>query len=585
MIIKYVLPTLLSASFLIAGASNAGEQTKAHGQANSAYKKILKLSLILSNMTIAKGQEGFLGERPQQLFIAPELNLTQSAPLVNFNETTTSKKSNLRAGLDTTTTGNYNPNSNSDKKKENHNSRKLNVFLPDERTLVYDTYEYPQRTVGLLSLPSGLCTASLIGSDIILTNKHCVDFSWDNKVSQSFWDNGEFLLGYANGSYIASSKFHYVLWFYNYDVAIIQLKKPLGDKHGYLGLEDISLERFRNFEYQVNMIGYSGDYLRSYGLAGKQLGCSTRGTFESSDEPSVLHDCDATAGSSGSSLYRTKNFGLANVVALHYAAFQPLPSSGSLPLSSYSKTYSNLAVASSVFYDAALEARNWPPADDDSDDNGTNSDGETCLSKSSLIKVKLNDESEIMKEAGELKSGDMIQTAWDQEGNAIYSPIKYISHESAKSAEFYQLSLANGNTITATPKHRVFYSEVQGEQSKIYDATLQYLVERLKSGQEVFLISEGKKIKVETSAELNEAGFINPITQQGTIVVFNPNKNLIGSGTLVSCYSVVPHAIAHLAYKIHYSIKGDNTVDDENGLKLWEQIAEKIASKTMSLSN
>jgi hypothetical protein len=108
-------------------------------------------------------------------------------------------------------------------------------------------WQYPERTQGMLAIRKGnvlaaVCSATLIGSNIIMTAAHCVADSgewysdWAFVPGFNASDNWKpYGIGFAKYAFIYSG------WFYNSyfpaDVAFIVLKEPLGDQTGWLGIQ------------------------------------------------------------------------------------------------------------------------------------------------------------------------------------------------------------------------------------------------------------------------------------------------------------------------------------------------------------
>ena len=125
--------------------------------------------------------------------------------------------------------------------------------------------QYPERTQGMLAISKGndlyaVCSATLIGSNMIMTAAHCVADSGE------WYSDWAFVPGFNGSSNwkpygigLAKYVFIYSGWFNNSylpaDVAFIVLKQPLGDQVGWLG---IKVNQTR--EQGWLQVGYPADY-------------------------------------------------------------------------------------------------------------------------------------------------------------------------------------------------------------------------------------------------------------------------------------------------------------------------------------
>ncbi|KYC41776.1 peptidase S1 [Scytonema hofmannii PCC 7110] len=160
------------------------------------------------------------------------------------------------------------------------------------------------------------CTGTLIGEDIVLTNAHCVIDENTSQLSQKIL----FIPNVINRKVADKSDValvENVVYGTDFtgtalenqinDWALLKLNKPIGLKYGYLGWQSLSSSTLLNNRNQYIFVGYSGDFpdpnkeKYQFFTAGKgwtanvQKGCSIVG-----EESNVLlHNCDATGGSSG----------------------------------------------------------------------------------------------------------------------------------------------------------------------------------------------------------------------------------------------------------------------------------------------
>lgn len=184
----------------------------------------------------------------------------------------------------------------------NDRGRLLNVFLPDQRVVLDDLDimdMFPYRTSGALLLQaldevSFVCSATIISEWLVLTNAHCIPSPGDWRWEFYFMNIG-YTLAESNykirfGRYIAGSSMLD-------DFAILEMIEPIGRYTGWVGLDFQPLSYFEQ-DRKLSMISYSGDILEVYDAPGVSFDCSSRGIFDGH----VRHDCDATKGSSGSSI-------------------------------------------------------------------------------------------------------------------------------------------------------------------------------------------------------------------------------------------------------------------------------------------
>lgn len=221
-----------------------------------------------------------------------------------------------------------------------------NVFAPDDRKPTHGT-QAPSRWIGQLILPSGgMCTATLVYSDLILTAAHCVI---NKKATALRGGIFRFRLGVTRGRAVDESDVSDV-WTGTLntsaqrasDWAILRLKKPLGEVYGWMGVHASDLEALLGQDV-IGITGYSTAY-RAGQTASAEFGCRftvarQNGTF--------LHDCDTLPGISGAPMYRVlrDEGGIEHsfIVAINVAS--PKDSHGNPYVGiSYSDKYANIAV-------------------------------------------------------------------------------------------------------------------------------------------------------------------------------------------------------------------------------------------------
>lgn len=245
-------------------------------------------------------------------------------------------------------------------------SEAFSVFGADQRTIV-ERSSYPFRWVGQLQIAktSGIfkCTGSLVGPDLVLTNRHCIkDFIGQNLVGKinffTLYTRKKFLEQSAVSEIVSYSPEH--------DWTLLRLAEPLGLTVGWLEVAPsattakAAIQRaFRPSSFKVLIPGYSGD-LENGEVMSVDQNCSVRVILPTSQKGSheVLHDCDTAKGASGSPILRETKNGKYVIVALHAAQYTLLSSilkDGDKAILSerfkfYIEKYSNLAVDSKRFY-------------------------------------------------------------------------------------------------------------------------------------------------------------------------------------------------------------------------------------------
>jgi V8-like Glu-specific endopeptidase len=171
---------------------------------------------------------------------------------------------------------------------------------------------YPWSAIGRLESPVAentvfICTGSLVASDVVLTNAHCII---DPETHQPRLDT-RFKPNLVNGrlqdeadvatviAYIEGTDFqgnNAVL--HPDDWAFLKLDKPLGEKYGTISWASLSLADLIGNPEQYIMVGYSGDFPDNNpgATASAHVGCSILGDTE---EEVLRHNCDTFGGSSG----------------------------------------------------------------------------------------------------------------------------------------------------------------------------------------------------------------------------------------------------------------------------------------------
>ena len=202
------------------------------------------------------------------------------------------------------------------------------IIGKDDRVPVL-SHEYPWRAIGRVDIFDkqsdefkGHCTGTLIGSDLVLTNAHCVIDQKTHKLANRVWKfRPNMINGEAEDTAIAT-KVTYGTNFSDEDAsdkddwALLKLNKPLGNKYGYLGWRSIDPKTLvSSLKGKISVMGYSGDFPKSNPgeTAGYSRGCSF---LRESDVGTMFHDCDTNPGASGSAVL-TWIGGKPYVVGLH----------------------------------------------------------------------------------------------------------------------------------------------------------------------------------------------------------------------------------------------------------------------------
>lgn len=206
----------------------------------------------------------------------------------------------------------YNPNQDRENSPESDGAIAKNVFSGNKRGKVTST-QYPWSAIGRLEVPGGICTASMVGPDLILTNAHCVVDEAKNDLKAG---TIIFRPNYTDGTSAYSSEVSYAWWGSSTpstnkrgDWAILRLKESLGDKVGWLGSK---------FTPNLNStafyaVGYSGDFENS-NSASWETGCSfTGGVYSYGLAP---HNCSNSRGASGGPMFVFEDT-KPNIIAIH----------------------------------------------------------------------------------------------------------------------------------------------------------------------------------------------------------------------------------------------------------------------------
>jgi len=236
-----------------------------------------------------------------------------------------------------------------------------NVFGKDER-IPMNSSKHPWSAIGRIEIPvnattTNICTGSLIGKNLVVTNAHCV---LDKKTKQVTTNKIRFRPNLIGGQAPAAAFATKVVLGTTdprndrgNDWAFLVLDKPLGATHGTLKilLNDAFLD-LDQIKGQINLAGYSSDFPKDMpaATAGVHKGCSIRGF--GSQLGTVSHDCDMMAGASGGPMFMWLPDGSAVILALN-AAERVSPEGKTPP--AFSRQTANIGVYAATWAGKANE--------------------------------------------------------------------------------------------------------------------------------------------------------------------------------------------------------------------------------------
>jgi len=223
----------------------------------------------------------------------------------------------------------------------------------------------PLDRTGALKHPSGeRCTASYLGTNLLLTAAHCV-----MKENKNQLQKGDYLFEHIrlpNGGYWDSRKitrFHFVElkqlttqqsakdhW------VILEMDRPLTDAGRYFGYSypgDEIYDEYHDSNFDLSIAGFSADFNDgTYELTFSDSNCDIKEHLF--DGMVAYHDCDSGPRDSGSPLYSCKqneygNWKKCYISAIHIAGLSPVEDGNKTRYPRYERTNANLAVTMKSF--------------------------------------------------------------------------------------------------------------------------------------------------------------------------------------------------------------------------------------------
>lgn len=186
-----------------------------------------------------------------------------------------------------------------------------NIFGKDDR-IPMNSAKYPWSAIGRIEVPIddksiNICTGTLIGKNVVVTNAHCV---LDEKTKQVTTNKIRFRPNLIDGQAPAAAFATKIVpgttdpqRDRGNDWALLVLDQPLGETYGWLDFVVADLSDLDSIKGEIILAGYSSDFPKDNPAetAGVHKGCSIRGFVP---QPGVVsHDCDMMAGASGGPMF------------------------------------------------------------------------------------------------------------------------------------------------------------------------------------------------------------------------------------------------------------------------------------------
>lgn len=191
------------------------------------------------------------------------------------------------------------------------------IFVPTER--------YPWTMVGQISMTAGgACTATLVGSDVLITAAHCIhgENGQANAAGEFVANSGERarIIGYFIDPDFDYRRFNTTEQIDGLDWALLRLDRALGDEIGFMQVVDLTgmgTPRARTANlYQAGFSWDTGDHLSG------NLACHIVAVQEGQN--TFAHECDTTRGDSGSPFMVRSSGGRYSVIGTD-SSFRSVP--------------------------------------------------------------------------------------------------------------------------------------------------------------------------------------------------------------------------------------------------------------------
>lgn len=191
------------------------------------------------------------------------------------------------------------------------------IFVPTER--------YPWTMVGQISMTAGgACTATLVGSDVLITAAHCIhgENGQANAAGEFVANTGERarIIGYFIDPDFDYRRFNTTEQIDGLDWALLRLDRALGDEIGFMQVVDLTgmgTPRARTANlYQAGFSWDTGDHLSG------NLACHIVAVQEGQN--TFAHECDTTRGDSGSPFMVRSSGGRYSVIGTD-SSFRSVP--------------------------------------------------------------------------------------------------------------------------------------------------------------------------------------------------------------------------------------------------------------------